>query len=239
MAKRCPVCGRELSDDAKFCDGCGTDVTAVEAKEPRSSGTGAIIEDSNNKYRWVYELPMLKSLFLLFEVWKVLAMAAAVVLIFMILVALIGGDGLDAVIGSAELSAVTLGILLVLSLPSYLIVTKANNGKYTVLFEMDEDGIDHTQIKTDKAQALDLLTVFVGVAARSRSTTAAGLLSASGGSLYSRFANVRKIKGIRRNNLIRVNGRLIHNMIYAEDADFDFVYDYIVSHCPNAKASLR
>ena len=125
-----------------------------------------IFTDTSGKYRWVYELPMLKCFFLLFEVWKVLGMSAAVVALFMTIVSMIDGYGLQGLLFALESAAVPLGILLVLSLPAYWIVTRANNGKYTVLFEMDDSGIDHIQIKTDKAKALDILTTFAGIALR-------------------------------------------------------------------------
>ena len=235
MSKICPDCGKELSDDALFCDKCGAAVSNVpEGKEAGGHVSGG----ENGKYRWVYELPMMKSFFLLFEVWKVLALSALAVALFMAIVALFQGNGMDGVIFSVEMGALVLGILAVLSLPAYYIVTKANNGKYTVLFEMDEEGIDHIQIKTDKAKALDLLTIGVGLAGGSRSAVSAGALSATGGSLYSKFSKVKKIKAIRKNHLIRVNGTLIHNMVYADDEHFDWVYKYIVDHCPGAKISL-
>ena len=196
-----------------------------------------IFEDRSGKYRWVYELPMLKVFFLLFEVWKVLAMSAFIVGAFMAIVTLIEGDGFEGLLFSYEMAALVLGILLVLSIPAYWIVTKANNGKYTVLFEMDDSGIDHIQIKTDKAKALDTLAIFVNLLAGSRTSTAAALLSAGGGSLYSRFSNVRRIKADRKRNRILVNGILIRNQVYVDDENFDFVYDYIVRHCPQAKVS--
>ena len=137
-----------------------------------------INKDENNTYRWIYEQPMLKSFFLLYEVWRVLLLAAV---------------------------------------------------------KMDENGIDHTQIKTDAAKALDALTVFTGMAARQRTTTAAGLLSASGGSLHSDFSKVKKIRCIRENNTILLSSTFIRNQVYAEDEDFDFVSGFIIDHCPNAR----
>ncbi|MBQ7063598.1 MAG: zinc ribbon domain-containing protein [Firmicutes bacterium] len=224
MSQRCPKCGKILDDHVLMCDECGMVLN-----------TNEIILDENGRYHWIYELPMLKSFFLLMEVWKVILMAGAIICFFMILVGLIGGDGLEAVTGALVALAIPLGIIFVLSLPAYYIVTKANNGIYTVWFEMDEDGIDHTQIKTDKAKALDVLTTLVGAGTGNLTTAGAGLMSAGGGSLYSRFHNVRKIIAVRKHNLIRVNGRLIHNMVYVDQKDFDFVFNYIVQHCPNAK----
>ncbi len=194
-----------------------------------------IFLDKSGKYRWVYELPMLRCFFLLFEVWKVLLLSAAVVAVFMMILNLIEGSGAEGILFSLEAAALPLGILLVLSLPAYWIVTRANNGKYTVLFEMDDSGIDHVQIKTDKAKALDRLTAAAGIAAGSPVTAGAGALSASGGSLYSRFSKVRKIKADRKNCRILVNGTLIRNQIYVDEGNYDFVFGYIVSRCPQAK----
>ena len=190
--------------------------------------------DRGGKYRWIYEVPMLKSFFLLMEVWKVLGISAFLVFIIMSLIDLISGQGFAGILFSLEMCLLLLGIFLVLSLPAYYIVTKANNGKYTVLFEMDDSGIDHTQIKTDKARALEMLTAYVGSAVKNRTTTAAAVLSAAGTSLYSRYDKVRSIKALPEKNTILLNGRFIRNQIYAEDRYFDAVYDYIRRHCPNA-----
>ena len=233
MAKHCVTCGALLPEDALFCEECGTPVQADVPLDDMPKDR--VLKDGKGTYRWIYELNMLKSMFLLVEVWKVIAMAAAVVCIFMLLVGIFSGDGISAAVGAVQTCILVLGILFVLSVPSYYIVTKANNGKYTVLFEMDNEGIDHTQIKTDKAKALELLALFVGGIAKSRGATASAALSASGGSLYSRFSKVKKVKAFPKKNLIRVNGTLIHNQVYVRDEDFDFVYQFIVDHCPNAK----
>ena len=194
----------------------------------------SLFADYKGKYRWVYELPMLKSFFLLFEVWKVLGLSAMIVVFFMSVVSLVQGGGPSAMIFNMEMGALVFGIMFVLSIPAYYIVTKANNGKYTVLFEMDDSGIDHIQIKTDKAKALDLLVTFTGVATKSRTTTAAGMLSATGGSLYSRFSEVRRIRAYPKKHLITLSGRFMENQVYVDDEDFIKVYEYIVHHCPNA-----
>ena len=195
-----------------------------------------ILKDTNNRYHWIYELPMKKSFFLLFEVWKVLCIGALIFFIINILISLILKEGSQNILEMFGVSLLCLGIMLVLSIPAYYIVIKANNGMYTVLFEMDDNGIDHIQIKTDKANALDLLTVFVGVAGKNRTTTAAGLLSSTGSSLYSRFVDVRKIKAYKAKNLIILKSRFINNQVYVNDEDFDFVYEFITERCENATA---
>ncbi len=232
MAQYCAKCGAQLPEDALFCSECGT----VVAAEPlNDTPTDRVLKDASGTYRWIYEMPMLKNMFLLFEVWKVLVLAAAIIAVLMTVMGLLAGDGIGAAVSAIGMCALVLGILMVLSAPAYYIVTKANNGKYTVLFEMNEQGIDHTQIKTDKAKALELLTLYVGGITKNRSATASAALSASGGSLHSNFSKVKSIKAYPNRNLIKVSGTLIQNQVYVKDEDFDFVYQYIVSHCPNAK----
>ena len=202
--------------------------------------TGAINDDvvlcSDGVYRWIYELPMGKAFFLLFEVWRCLFLAALIVGVFIAVFNLTEGTPLgDSLLFAAETIGIVGGILLVLSLPAYWIVVRANNGKYTVLFELDEATLCHTQIKTEKAKALDVLTMFAGAAAGSFTATGIGMMNVGGGSLTSHLSRVRKIKSRHAKNYIRVNGLLIRNMVYVKDSDFDFVMDYLVQHCPKAK----
>lgn len=201
----------------------------------RETVNSSIIQDTSGKYRWVYELPMLKSFFLLLEVWKVLGISAMAVYMLMFIINLIEGYDSETLRASVKVMLLVLAILIIISIPAYWIVTKANNGKYTVLFEMDDSGIDHIQIKSEKAKALEILTTFVGLKTKNRTTTAAGLLSATGGSLYSHFENIKTIKPKLNDHLIILKGNFFSNHVYVSDEDFDFVYQYIVEHCPYAK----
>ncbi len=227
MPVKCPVCGALLPDDTVFCTRCGTELNCDTAAERPSA-------DRDGVYRWVYELPMMKSFFLLFEVWRVLILSAGIIVVIMTVINMISGDGLEGAFFALRMGLLVLAILMVLSLPSYWIVTKANNGKYTVLFEMDEEGIDHTQIKTDKAKALELLTVLAGTKTGNHTVAGAGALSASGTSLYSRFSDVKKIQADASKCLIQLKGRLIRNQVYTDPEHYDFVLDYIIDHCPQA-----
>ncbi len=232
MTVKCPVCGAELPDNAVFCDQCGHAMNqGVPEERP--------IEDGEGVYRWVYERPMAKSFFLLFEVWRVLCLSAGIVVVIMMVINLLSGNGLNGVTGALTTGIIVLAILMVLSLPAYWIVTKANNGKYTVLFEMGEEGIDHTQIKTDKARALEALTMLAGAKTGNRTVTGAGVLSAAGTSLYSRFSNVRKIQADSSKCLIRLYGRLIRNQVYTDREHYDFVLNYITARCPRAEITKK
>ena len=96
-----------------------------------------ILQDKRGKFLWISEVPMGKSFFLLFEVWKVLGISAAVVWLTMVVTGLLNGNGLGSYAMAFTAVGIGFGILLVLSIPAYYIVTKANNDVYTVLFEME------------------------------------------------------------------------------------------------------
>ena len=194
-----------------------------------------IVQCGDGTYRWIYELPMRKSFFLLFEVWRVLLIAGLIP--FLLTLIFSSGSFLERLKDAGITFGIAFGILFVLSLPAYWIVTRANNGKYTVLFELDENFISHTQIKTEKAEALNVLTMLVGAAAGNMTTTGIGMLNASGGSLTCRLEKVKKVRAVRRKHLIKVHTLLKRNQIYVKDSDFDFVMDFLRSHCPNAQIS--
>lgn len=188
-------------------------------------------------YRWIYEQPMMKSFFLLFEVWRVLLIAGLVPFLITVLVS--DGSFPERLKNAGITFGIVFGILFVLSLPAYWIVTKANNGKYTVLFEMDDREVSHTQIKTEKAKALAILTSLTGAAAGSATAAGIGMMQTGGGSLTCRYDKVRKLKGVRNKNLIKVHTLLKRNQVYVKNSDFDFVFTYLKEHCPNARIVLR
>ena len=218
---------KERTEDSVLRSLCGSALNHAADERPSADGDGV--------YRWVCELPMMKSFFLLCEVWRVLLISAGLVTGILAVMNLLSGNGLRGVIDVLTAGLLVLSVFMVLSLPAYWIVTKANNGKYTVLFEMDEEGIHHTQIKTDKARALEALTMIAGAETGNRTLYGAGVLSASGTSLYSRFSDVRKIQSDASQCRILLEGKWIRNQVYTEKEHYDFVLDYITSRCPRAK----
>ena len=123
---------------------------------------------------------------------------------FMIILTLIeAGWNLDKIWDTSLPFLILIGVFTVIALISYAIVAAMYGGKYIVLFEMDEKGVNHCQIN---AQAM-----------------------------YTSFDNVRSVQCHKHRNLIKVNERFFKNQVYVRDEDFDFVYEYIKSHCPKIK----
>ena len=195
---------------------------------------------NDGKYRWIFEVNMLKNPTILFDVYNVIFMSFAIVFIIVFLISACAGtiinpftlDGLKAAF-YVFLGTIVVGYL------GYLLVALTYDKKYIVLFIMDETGVVHKQLpKTmKKAKVLGMISVMAGLASGSLSKVGMGLMTASRDSLSSSFEFVKKVKAAKRFNLIRVNEPLAKNRIYVNDDDFDFVYNFICSHCPKAKCS--
>ena len=197
----------------------------------------------DGKYRWYFEFDMLKNPSILITVCKVILLAYGIVMAAMMLLQFAEGTFRNV----AEFwdfyrgFVILLAVLLALAVVAYLIVAASFGWKYMVLLTMDDEEVEQCPMKKefDKAQAIGWLTAAVGLATGKVGMVGTGVLVASRNSSTSVFEHVRKVKAKRSRNVIYVNQLLGHNQIYAEDADFDFVRDYIVAHCPNAKIRGR
>ena len=191
----------------------------------------------DGKYRWVYELNLIKNPVIAFTVFKIFAgIILAGWIIFGFFIYVIHGDW-EGLWGMTKAMLIALAIFAVLTILGVLVVAWIYGGKYVVLFEMDEKQIKHIQLPRQfkKAQALGILAALAGAASGKPSVAGAGLLAASKQSSTSIFENVSRVKARRCLNLIKVNQLLNHNQIYVPKKDFDFVFNYIKSRCPKAK----
>ncbi len=193
----------------------------------------------DGKYRWTYELDMLKNPMILFTIWKIFGIVIVIMLLFSFVLAVFDGD-----VGSWFTDflftpgiLIVPGIMLVLSLIGYFIVAAMYGWKYMVLFEMDDRGVIHHQMpkQFDKAQAMSWLTAAAGLVTGNLPAMGAGLLASAKTSSASDFLNVKKVIKKENYHTILVNEGIEKNQVYASDADYDFVWDYIVSRCSNAK----
>ena len=192
----------------------------------------------DGKYRWVYEVPMLKNPSILYDVYKVLGISIAVVwLLNVLLIGCEEGFSLENLWSSTYVILVVLLILAVIGLIAYVIVAWCYGWKYVVLFTMDEKKIVHQQMprQVKKAQVLGALTTFAGAVAGKPSVVGTGYLAASRSTTTSELANVARLIPRRRQNLIKVNQLLNRNRIFVPNEDFDFVYNFLRQHCPKAK----
>lgn len=193
----------------------------------------------DGKYRWIFEFPMLKNPVLLFTVFKVLGMSAAIIAIFALLIDLIEDGSITPPADPEELMIGFWVILFFIGVVilSYVILAAMYGWKYMVLFEMDEEKVVHIQMQSQfkKTEAIGWLTAMVGIASGRPGTVGTGILASSRNTSTSDFINVRKVIGNRWMRVIKVNKLLDHNQVYVEPADYDFVFNYISQRCVNAK----
>ena len=191
----------------------------------------------DGKYRWAYEYPMMQNFTIFWTVFKILGGSLLIPIIIITLSDLFNGLSLLE-IGKNLLPFVLVFLgLAVLALFAYWIVSRMYNGKYCVMFEMDENGVDHIQMKeqVEKAQVLSAITALVRKKTGNLTTTGIGLNTMSHGNLYTFFEKVFLISANKRKNVIKVNAPFSFNQVYVPEEDFDFVLDYIKSHCPKIK----
>ena len=127
----------------------------------------------DGKYRWVFEVPMLKNPSILYDVYKVLGISFGVVwLLNVLLIGCEDGFSLENLWGSTYVLLAVALVLAVIALIAYVIVAWCYGWKYVVLFTMDEKEIVHQQMprQVKKAQILGALTIrCIDILCRSRS----------------------------------------------------------------------
>lgn len=192
---------------------------------------------NDGRYRWVYELDMYKSQAIIKEVWRAILIAMVIVLAFMFVLNIMDSDLMETLQFVAQAACILFGIFLVLSIIGYLIFSYMIGGKYCVVFEMDEAGVNHKQHEkhVKKSQLIGAITVLAGAAGGGLNTEGAGVLSMARTSMYSAFDDVKEVEILPKQHLICLNETLNRNQVYADEEDFTFVADYIKARCRNAK----
>ncbi len=194
----------------------------------------------DGKYRWVYEVNMLTNYSILFDVWKVLGISMGILVLLFVVIAVFDGDwDVDMLIGMASTLGIVALVMLVLGLIGYFVYAAISGWKYAVLFIMDEKEVVHQQMPNTvkKGQLIGALTILAGLASGRPGVVGTGVLAQSRLSMSSTLAHVERLISCRKMNLIKVNERFEKNRVYVNTEDFDFVYDYLLTHCTHLKSS--
>lgn len=192
----------------------------------------------DGKYRWKYSLNLFKNYSVFFLVWKIFFFIFAAIFVVMTVADASRFDDFypDRLVGNLKFSLYFIIGMTVISLLGYLIYAARMGGKYTVEFEMDEKGILHRQTPAQAKKARQLGGMTAALGAATGNLTAAGVgMNAQRTEMYSDFSRVKKVKGYPSRGLIKVNETLSHNQVYVQKEDFEFVKNYIISHCESIK----
>jgi len=189
----------------------------------------------DGKYRWRYDLNLFKNPRIFFLVWKVLFIAIVIVFAFVIIIDIKNwGITQERLIYNLKFFAYFIIGMTLVSALGYVIYALKMGGKYCVIFEMDEDGINHRQIdsQAEIAKKIAKTTVIAGALTGNPTTIGIGINSART-EMYTEFKRVSKIKAYKNKELIKLTEKLSHNQVYVFKEDFDFVESFITSHCEN------
>ena len=122
----------------------------------------------DGKYRWIYEMPILKNPTIFILVWKILFFIILGIFVFINILDAIewGSDFAGRLPGNLLFFACFVAGMTVILVISMLIYAAIMGGKYVVMFEMDEKGVEHKQLpkQVKKAQAIALVTALAGIA---------------------------------------------------------------------------
>ena len=197
-----------------------------------------IVRGRDGVYRWSYELNLYKNPTILILVMKIFGFILFGIWLFVTMLSLFENRFVtdDILEFTGIFITFSLGFSLFVAF-GYFVYAMIMGGKYCVLFEMDENGVNHIQMprQVKKAEMIGALAALAGGAAGSYTAMGAGILAASRSSMYSAFSKVKSVEVYPDRELIKVNELLGKNQVYAAKEDFDFVRDYIVSKCVNAK----
>ena len=194
----------------------------------------------DGKYRWAYEFTLYRNPTILFVLFKIFG--AIIGIGFLIFLGINLADMVNGYADAEDLLGLVKGAVIfcvfwfALVTVSYYIYAAMQGGKYCVLFEMDDEGITHRQYakQVEKAQLVGLINVLAGVAGGNPVQAGIGITSSVNTEMASSFQSVKSIKGYKRRGVIKVNEPLAKNQVYADGADYDFVFSYIAERCPNA-----
>lgn len=195
--------------------------------------TKNITFDADGFYRWAYELNLYKNPTIIFLIWKIFGFILLGLWLFMVLLEFIDDTlTLETLLDISEVMLLFGLGFGVLCLVGYLVYALMMGGKYCVLFEMDERGVNHIQMapQVKKVEAISILTMLVGAMAGRPGVVGTGILAAARTSMYTAFADVRSVEPFPGRDLIKVNELLNKNQVYAEKEDYDFVLNFILAH---------
>ena len=203
--------------------------------EENTTYTGKVTLCDDGKYRWVYEVNLLKNpmfFWLIYKIFLLILLGGFAIMG----IADLANWGAEKVVQNLPFCGYALAGMTAVVVLGYLIYAAIMGGKYIVTFEMDEKGFCHRQIdaQAEKARKIGAATMLAGGASKNAGMIGVGI-AAQRTEMYTEFSKVRKVKAYPARHTIKVREGLEHNQIYAAKEDFPFVLEYISSHCPNAK----
>jgi hypothetical protein len=200
----------------------------------------------DGKYRWVYEVNLYRNPTILIDLIKAVVYIFLAMYVFFFIYGWIDDwfrikslqDLLENLWGMAVPFFWMMLFLVAVCIISYYIGARGSGGVYAAVFEMDGQGVLHAQMSSQvkKQQAVNAIAAMAGLVTDEPGLVASSILSSTFTAWKSDFTKVRKVKPVRRRDLIKVNELLTKNRIFVDaPEDYEFVLDFIRQRCPRVK----
>ncbi|MBQ9157979.1 MAG: hypothetical protein IJ136_01415 [Erysipelotrichaceae bacterium] len=193
-----------------------------------------VTRQEDGVYRWLYELDMKKNLILLKTVIKIVGFCLCIPLLLLTYLSLRTHGSLSSLLSDLTPVLICIPVIALITLGSYMYVSRMYGGKYCVIYELDEKGISFTQIEEqfEKQQVIARAAAFTGALTGNIGLVGSALYNMYNNTAYSDFEKVYSVKSYKDKEVIKVNSPFLFNQIYVKKEDFDFVDSFIREHCP-------
>lgn len=193
-----------------------------------------LFNSETNTTSWIYEYKMWTNPTIYFTLFKVFIICALVPAL--VVFCLIVNDGfVNALILLFKVFGIVLGIVSILLTVAYIIIACINGGKYIVVFDMNENGIRHTQMNKQftKMQAFHLIGTLIGIKENDLVTAGSNMIAGSKNTIYTNFKKVTGIISNKKRNTIKlVSKDGINNQVYVNEEYYVDVLNRITCFCP-------
>lgn len=197
-----------------------------------------IMVNEKGQYVWEYEMNMYENRNVFDMIMKILTgIFLFIIVTLLILTCFNGIFDWDSLWFFLKIAVPIFLFVYLLSFLSYRFYAYSLGGVYHVRFEMDENGVNHIPMQREREynRKIGILSMLVGMFTKNVGQVGTGFYVSTLANIYSSFDKVTSVRTDRKHDLINVNYVTLNNQVYADKEDYDFVFEYIVSHCPKAK----
>ena len=202
--------------------------------------TKAVIQDEDGNYHWVSTFSMWKNPSMIRPILKVFGIFFLIFLAVVMVVCFQSEKDMGELVSILLIYlGIVLMVLLIIGL-SYALVAFLYGGKYVSFYEMNSEGLSHYQPsgQADKEKAIGLFTAAAGLMGNNPGVSIAGLTAGSRLVVRAEFSKVKSLKIISDKDEIRVHSFMTWHTVHVPRQSFEFVADYMVGHCTNAKVKI-
>ncbi|WP_156000753.1 hypothetical protein [Thioalkalivibrio sp. ALJT] len=189
-----------------------------------------------NEYRWLHDVSLWRDTVIPLMLFRLILLAALIPALLLLVIETLEGSFLRGLQAFGQVYLIVASIMLGLFIIAYPLYVLVSGGRYSILFEMDDKGIDHIEMPSRGVKRTDLLArvgFLAGLASGNPSASGASLLALSRKRMHTPFNRVRKVVVYERKGVVKLIARnMTRNLIYAQPADFKLIKDLLLERCP-------